>query len=176
MQSRHPNKYHYIIINEAYGHYFKHSTKRTTDQDQKVQWFLAKTLVHEIMHAYYARDMECPGAHESAATEPIMDSLHKVGGGGGDDSELGQEPEYILWGVYMQYIMHPTLKSFPQHHHIHFGSIGYNINPCLVISPTCPEWITSWFQKGKWVRLEQEWSKHLRHLLDHECTDFYIPQ
>lgn len=42
---RQPNKYQYIIINEAYGHYFKHSANRTTDRDQKVQWFLAKTLV-----------------------------------------------------------------------------------------------------------------------------------
>jgi hypothetical protein len=34
---RHPNQHHYIIVNEAYGHYFKYSNKRTTDRDQKVQ-------------------------------------------------------------------------------------------------------------------------------------------
>lgn len=105
-----------------------------------------------------------------------MDPLHKVGGCGGDDPELGQELEYILWGVYMQHIMHPTLGVFSEHHPLHFDSTGYDINPCLVISPTCPEWNTSWFQEEKWVRLENEWAKNSYNLLDHGYGDFHVPQ
>ena len=170
------NKHHYIIVNKVYGHYFKYSDRRTTDRNQKVQWYLAKTLVHEIIHAYYARNLQCTDANENITIEPIMNPLHKVGGCGGDDSELGQESGYTLWGAYMQHIMHPTLAMFSEHQPLHFDSTGYNINPCLVISPTCPEWITSWLQEGKWVRLEKECAKCSQNLLDHEYKDFHVPQ
>lgn len=168
------NENHYIIINEAYGHYFKHSDRRTTDRDQKVQWYLAKTLIHELAHAYYARDRACKYSDEHY-NEPIIDPQHKVGNADGEEPELGRELDYALYGVYMHSIMHPTLGIFSEHHPYHFENGGYNINPCLVISPTCPVWITSWFREEKWKCLHQQWSEHAETLQDHEYTDFHVP-
>lgn len=49
-------EYHYIAINETYGQYFKHAPRRTLSRDRRPQWSLAVTLIHEMIHAYYARD------------------------------------------------------------------------------------------------------------------------
>lgn len=50
-----PHEFHYIVINETYGHYLKHSQCRTRLRDQRTQWSSAITLVHELAPAYYAR-------------------------------------------------------------------------------------------------------------------------
>ena len=49
-----PHEFHYIVINKIYGHCLKTSQRRTSLRDQRTQWSLAITLIHELAHAYYA--------------------------------------------------------------------------------------------------------------------------
>lgn len=166
-----PGKYRYIVINEAYGHYFKHSQERTVERDQKTQWSLATTLIHEIAHAYYARDRDDGNEDYN---EPVYDRGLVTTE---EEPELGQQLDFLLYGVELNNIVHSDFGVHSQHWPLLFNVHGKQTtrSQSHTIFATCPQYIASWFQESTWTDLEAKWSSLQDRSLIRQSKDFHVP-
>lgn len=164
-------KYHYIVINETYGHYFKHSQHRTLDRDMKTQFSLATTLIHEIGHAYYARN-QTDG--EFNYNEPWYDHRFVESD---EEAEIGNQLDYVLYGARVHEVVDPNLGAFSEHSPLLFAYLEDKSRQAHshVVFPTCPRWIISWFQEDKWIQLERKWSR-ARNSSIRQSQDFNVPR
>lgn len=159
---------HYIVINEAYHAYFTRSYKRTQTKDFRTRFLLATTLVHEVAHAFYARDRN-DGWEDYV--EPFFDLEQGDAG-----SELGCALDFHLYGAELSSIVDPVKGGYVEYYPIinfwktqdvcaaatatattDFAKTTTQEMvrlPSYVIYPVNSMWIIRWFLEEVWCALD----------------------
>jgi hypothetical protein len=100
-------KSHYIALNAAYRSYLTSSTVRTATKDMRTRWLFASTLIHEVGHAFYARNRE--DEFEDYA-KPFFhrDQTHTT-------PELGNALDNLIYGTHLNTIIDPVDGGYVEH-------------------------------------------------------------
>ncbi|KAF1957887.1 hypothetical protein CC80DRAFT_546942 [Byssothecium circinans] len=155
------SKRHYIVVNDAYRQYFSQPrpgsgvvTNRTHYRDYKTMFALAVLLVHDLSHAFYARNRtDSIGRHK----EPYYDR-EESRISGSSEGELGFALERALFGVdinmVMQHTMGANFEVWPldvlwttkpaRYEAVGLGKLGY------LVYPMDPTWLVNFCQDAFW--------------------------
>jgi hypothetical protein len=156
-------KSHYIALNAAYKSYFTSSSFRTPTKDMRTCWLLASTLIHELGHAFYARD-RCDGFEDYVEPFFCRDQTSL-------SPELGNALDVLIYGTHLNTIVHPVKGGYIEHWQIPSARKGQVrvTTESHVISPVSSTWLEKWFSKELWQRA-------VMLTVEEQVTAFRVPQ
>lgn len=141
-------KTHYIVVNEAYKVWIQRG-KYTPCELLRFNFILAISIVHELGHAFYARNRT--DGHEDYE-EPFFNVDQH-----GESAELGAALEQALFGVFTQAVIHPELGVSMEWEHIlketlTDGRVVHVPNYCTFFYSHV--WLYKFFMQEFWDGLE----------------------
>jgi hypothetical protein len=151
-------QFQYLLINQAYADYLTSYTRKlktgksTSPSDfVRTTFCLAASLVHEIGHAFYARDRM---SRNEDYTEPFFDLAQH-----NPEPELGYALEYALFGVSINACIHPEHGVALEWQPI----VKQQVGDCVALIdenhlnfPIDPRWMYSLLKKSFWDQVERE--------------------
>jgi hypothetical protein len=160
---RSDHQHHYIILNQAYRDYFSNSSKRTATKDVRTCFLLATTLVHELAHAFYARNI-IDGVEDYE--EPFLSAEQADLA-----PELGCALDTQLYGAKTESIIDPIHGGYLEHWPILYTSKDDTVvySRTHVIFPVSSSWFYLWFQ-------EETWNMITAAPVEQQLQAFHIPR
>lgn len=161
-------QFQYLLINQAYADYLTtYARKRVKGEDTSASDFvratfcLASSLVHEVGHAFYARNrMDINENYD----EPFFDlAQHDA------EPELGHALEYAIFGVSITACIHPEHGVALEWQPIVKQQVGDSvavIDENYLNYPIDPRWMHGLLTKNFWHRVENApYEEQLRPLM-----------
>jgi hypothetical protein len=151
-------QFQYLLINQAYANYFTaYAQKRKIGESTSPSDFvrstfcLAASLVHEIGHAFYARDRI---NRDENYSEPYFDLAQH-----NPEPELGYALEYALFGVSINACVHPEHGAALEWQPI----VKQQVGDCVAVIDENylnyaidPRWMYSLLTKDFWDKVEDK--------------------
>jgi hypothetical protein len=176
---------HYIIVNDVYRQYFNQSAQRRGPnrsplRDAKTIWTGASTMVHEVIHVYFARDRTDGnetykepyftleeartgerGFLERAAERARKGNSQEEKTDKGDQGELGDALDFTLYNAHINCITLPTTGSECEtyQHDVSWTKNGAEVaelkRPGFLIYPIPPSWFLKQLKDDFWTSEDQ---------------------